>query len=59
TGMHLAIGIFMGILYFSLVMIAVDMILISDRSWIRAAEWIRGRRGGAESESDPSSPIVI
>ena len=28
TGMHLGIGIFMGILYFSLVMIAVDMILV-------------------------------
>ena len=33
TGMHVGIGLLMGILYFSLVMIAVDMILISDRSW--------------------------
>jgi hypothetical protein len=33
TGMHLGIGLLMGILYFSLVMIAVDMILVSDRSW--------------------------
>lgn len=35
TGMHLGIGLLMGILYFSLVMIAVDMILVSDRSWQR------------------------
>ena len=33
TGMHLGIGLLMGILYFSLVMIAVDMILVSDASW--------------------------
>lgn len=33
TGMHLGIGLLMGILYFSLVMIAVDMILVSDQSW--------------------------
>lgn len=44
TGMHLGIGIFMGILYFSLVMIAVDMILVSDESWRRAAAWVRHRR---------------
>jgi uncharacterized membrane protein YphA (DoxX/SURF4 family) len=44
TGMHLGIGIFMGILYFSLVMIAVDMILVSDRSWLRAEAWVRSRR---------------
>lgn len=44
TGMHLGIGIFMGILYFSLVMIAVDMILVSDASWMRAMSWVRDRR---------------
>lgn len=44
TGMHLGIGIFMGILYFSLVMIAVDMILVSDRSWVRGFDWVRDRR---------------
>lgn len=44
TGMHLGIGIFMGILYFSLVMIAVDMILVSDRSWTQGLEWIKDRR---------------
>ncbi len=44
TGMHLGIGIFMGILYFSLVMIAVDMILVSDRSWVRGLEWLQDQR---------------
>lgn len=43
TGMHLGIGIFMGILYFSLVMIAVDVLLISDRSWFRLEALIRRR----------------
>lgn len=42
TGMHLGIGIFMGILYFSLVMIAVDMMLISDASWKRGLHWLDG-----------------
>lgn len=44
TGMHLGIGLLMGIMYFSLVMIAVDMILVSDGSWERAASWGRARR---------------
>lgn len=43
TGMHLGIGIFMGILYFSLVMIAVDMILVSDKSWVRALDLLKSR----------------
>lgn len=43
TGMHLGIGLLMGIMYFSLVMIAVDMILVSDRSWIGAQKWMRSR----------------
>ncbi len=47
TGMHLGIGLLMGIMYFSLVMIAVDMILVSDTSWVRAGAWVdkRVRRG--------------
>ncbi|MCW2839135.1 MAG: hypothetical protein JWR55_618 [Aeromicrobium sp.] len=44
TGMHLGIGILMGIMYFSLVMIAVDMILVSDGSWIAARDRLRRRR---------------
>lgn len=43
TGMHLGIGLLMGIMYFSLVMIAVDMILVSDRSWLAALEHVRTR----------------
>lgn len=43
TGMHLGIGLFMGIMYFSLVMVAVDMILVSDRSWLQAQNWTRER----------------
>lgn len=42
TGMHVGIGIFMGIMYFSLVMIAVDMMLISDASWKRGLHWLDG-----------------
>jgi len=41
TGMHLGIGFFMGILYFSLVMIAVDMILVSDKSWSYAEKRVQ------------------
>ncbi len=54
TGMHLGIGLFMGIMYFSLVMIAVDMMLVSDASWRRAGALVRrswrrhGPRRGAE-----------
>jgi hypothetical protein len=42
TGMHLGIGFLMGIMYFSLAMIAVDMMLVSDKTWRRAAE-VAGR----------------
>jgi hypothetical protein len=52
TGMHLGIGLLMGIMYFSLVMIAVDMILVSDRSWVRAQSWARGR---VRRPRDPAS----
>lgn len=47
TGMHLGIGLFMGIMYFSLVMIAVDMILVSDSSWLRAKDWVAQRHRAA------------
>lgn len=59
TGMHLGIGVFMGIMYFSLVMIAVDMMLVSDASWRRAGRWGRarlarhGRRDDASRERPP------
>ncbi|MGA9102053.1 HTTM domain-containing protein [Aeromicrobium sp.] len=46
TGMHLGIGFLMGIMYFSLAMIAVDMMLVSDKTWRFAADvvhrvWVR------------------
>ena len=46
TGMHLGIGFLMGIMYFSLAMIAVDMMLVSDKTWLFASglvqrEWSR------------------
>lgn len=43
TGMHLGIGVFMGIMYFSLVMIAVDMMLVSDGTWRSFGAFLRRR----------------
>ena len=40
-GMHVGIGLLMGIMYFSLAMVAVDMLLISDRSWETGTKWAR------------------
>jgi len=61
TGMHLGIGIFMGIMYFSLVMIAVDMMLVSDASWRRAARWGRARlarfRGRTGMQRDAKATV--
>ena len=53
TGMHLAIGLLMGILYFSLAMISVDMMLVSDTSWRRFAAWARGRTSRVRAGSAP------
>nr|MCW2727942.1 hypothetical protein [Aeromicrobium sp.] len=56
TGMHLGIGLLMGIMYFSLVMIAVDMILVSDGSWVRAQSWVQGRwRAWRPREKSPGT----
>jgi hypothetical protein len=46
TGMHFGIGFLMGIMYFSLAMIAVDMMLVSDKTWLFASgivqrQWAR------------------
>lgn len=41
TGMHLGIGFLMGIMYFSLAMISVDMMLVSDKSWRWAADIVQ------------------
>ena len=53
TGMHLAIGLLMGIMYFSLAMISVDMMLVSDTSWRRFATWARGRTSRVRAGSAP------
>jgi hypothetical protein len=44
TGMHLGIGFLMGIMYFSLAMIAVDMMLVSDKTWRFAADVVHRLR---------------
>lgn len=44
TGMHMGIGLLMGIMYFSLVMIAVDMMLIRDQTWSAFARFVRTAR---------------
>lgn len=62
TGMHVGIGVLMGIMYFSLVMIAVDMMLVSDASWRRAARWCRARltrlRGRDDAHPDDAVTTV-
>jgi hypothetical protein len=58
TGMHLGIGLLMGIMYFSLVMIAVDMILVSDGSWERAQAWTRERRDAWAARTARRQPIT-
>jgi hypothetical protein len=55
TGMHLGIGFLMGIMYFSLAMISVDMMLVSDKSWRWAADIVQrqwSRRFPAKVASD-------
>ncbi|WP_229053246.1 HTTM domain-containing protein [Aeromicrobium sp. Leaf350] len=44
TGTHLGIGVLMGLMYFSLAMIAADAVLISDDTWRSAARNFRDRR---------------
>ena len=55
TGMHLGIGLLMGIMYFSLVMIAVDMILVSDQSWKQALAWVQERWARRRRTQQPVS----
>ena len=51
TATHLAIGVLMGLMYFSLAMIAADAVLISDATWRQAAEVVR-RRGKRRDRVD-------
>lgn len=59
TGMHLGIGLLMGIMYFSLVMIAVDMILVSDRSWTRGLDWLATRYRQVRERRTPAPSNVM
>ena len=52
---HLAIGVVMGLPWFSLTMIAIDAIFIRDRSWQRLSEGLRRRwRDSRSVEKSPS-----
>ncbi|GGE95951.1 HTTM domain-containing protein [Mycetocola zhadangensis] len=41
-GMHLGIGLFLGLWPFSLAMIALDLLFVRDSSWCQAIIWLRG-----------------
>lgn len=56
TGIHLGIGLLMGIMYFSLVMIAVDVLLISDRSWFRLETRLRQTWQGFRARRRVTTP---
>lgn len=43
-GMHIGIGLFLGLWPFSLAMIALDLVFIRDSSWERAFAWARRMR---------------
>ena len=43
TVMHLGIAVTMGLPWFSLAMVAADMVLVSDATWTAAQRWVRGR----------------
>ncbi|MCP2635305.1 HTTM domain-containing protein [Microbacterium sp. HD4P20] len=55
TGMHLGIAILLSLWPFSLAMIALDLLLVRDTSWRRAAGWVAARgRGIRRALGDPS-----
>lgn len=43
TGMHAGIGVLLALPFFSLVMIASDMIFIRESSWVKVQEWLGAR----------------
>jgi hypothetical protein len=47
TGMHLGIAVLLGLWPFSLAMIALDLLLVRDSSWRKAARIVRGVAGQA------------
>lgn len=54
-GFHLAIGVVMGLPWFSITMIAIDAIFIRDRTWNRLDEGVRKRwrQSASVPESNP------
>ncbi|WP_019179928.1 HTTM domain-containing protein [Microbacterium yannicii] len=56
TGMHLGIAILLSLWPFSLAMIALDLLLVRDTSWRRAAGWVqRTSRGIRRAISEPDA----
>lgn len=43
TGMHLGIAVLLGLWPFSLAMIGLDLLLVRDASWRKAATWVMAR----------------
>lgn len=70
-GMHIGIGLFLGLWPFSIAMIALDLVFIRDASWARAFAWaqatlrrigeglraFRTRRAGAVA-GQPKAPVA-
>lgn len=46
-GMHLGIGLFLGLWPFSIAMIALDLVFVRDTSWQRAFAWVAAAHGAA------------
>ncbi len=42
-GMHVAIAVLTGLWAFSLVMVALDLLVIRDRTWVAATGWLQSR----------------
>jgi len=45
SGVHVGIGVLMGLPWFSLTMIALDSMFVSDRTWMFVGAWFRGIGG--------------
>lgn len=58
-GMHLGIGLFLGLWPFSLAMIALDLVFVRDASWERAFVWLRRRAGAIVAAIRTRSPVVV
>ncbi len=52
---HIGIGVLMGLPFFSLAMIAVDSVLIRDRTWLAMGRELRNRWRAAGGASDTSA----